>query len=515
MGVAGVVWVVSIQRFGAVSLSPTSLAPWILPPLRSRFVWYPRLSPLYSLKASPMPDVATAAATLISFNPATGEPVGEVPVTPLDQLPLIVKNARDAQRGWGALTFDQRAAILIDAGKELEADAERIGTMITHEMGKPLASGIGESKYVATSFAEELEEIGASIQSECLEDDDTITTMRYDAFGVVAAITPWNFPLLMPHQSVLPALAAGNTVILKPSEETPLVAHEYVAVLNRVLPPNVLQIVHGNELQGKALVESPVDLVVFTGSREAGKHILAEASRGLKRVILELGGKDPLIVLKGADIDAAATFAANNSFRNAGQVCVSTERIYVDQSIADEFNAALVAKGRAFVQGAGTDEGVTVGPMINARQKQHVQSQVAAAVHDGATMLLGSEEAEGNFHPLTVLDGVTHDMLIMTEETFGPVACVMRVSGDTEAVKMANDTRFGLAAAVFGESLHAEEVAGQLTAGMIGVNKGCGGAKGSPWVGAKESGYGWHSGPTGHRQFCQIRTLSRAKKKSD
>ena len=452
-----------------------------------------------------------ATETLVSMNPATGEPVGEVPVTPVDHLPQIVRDARNAQVGWAALTLEQRAELLKAAGKSLEAEAERIGTLLTNEMGKPLAEGIGETTYAATSIPEECQEIAEAIAPQTLEDEGTVTTMRFDPYGVVAAITPWNFPILMPHQAVIPALMAGNTVILKPSEETPLVAHEYVKALNAALPPNVLQIIHGDEEQGKALVESDVDLVVFTGSREAGKHILAEASNGLKRVILELGGKDPLVVLQGADIEAAAAFAARNSFRNSGQVCVSTERIYVEDAIAEEFTDALVVKAGELKQGPGTEEDVKIGPMINAGQKAHVLDQVEAAVRDGARVRFGGGEGEGNFCPITVLDEVNHEMEIMREETFGPVACVMRVSGETEAVKLANDTRFGLAAAVFGEQTQAEEVASKLTAGMIGVNQGCGGAKGSPWVGAQESGFGWHSGPTGHRQFCQVRTLSRPK----
>ena len=448
---------------------------------------------------------------LVSHDPSNGEPVGEVPMTPVDRIPQLVRTAAQAQVGWAALSLRERADILCAAGKRLEEEAERIGTILTREMGKPLAEGIGEAKYAASSIGEEAEEIIEAIAPQTLEDEHTITTMRFDPYGVVAAITPWNFPILMPHQAVIPGLMAGNTVILKPSEETPLSAHEYVSVLNEVLPPNILQIIHGDERQGKALVQSPVDLVVFTGSREAGKHILAEASGGLKRVILELGGKDPLIVLGDADIEAAAAFAARNAFRNSGQVCVSTERIYVDEKIVDEFNDALVGKAAELVQGSGMNEDTNIGPMINARQKSHVLSQVEAAVRDGAKVLFGGGEGEGNFCPITVLDGVSHDMDIMREETFGPVACVMRVSGDTEAIKLANDTRFGLAAAVFGSSEHAEEVASNLTAGMIGINRGCGGAKGSPWVGAQESGYGWHSGPSGHRQFCQVRTLSRAR----
>ena len=387
--------------------------------------------------------------------------------------------------GWAALTLEQRAELLKAAGKSFEAEAERIGTLLTNEMGKPLAEGIGETTYAATSIPEECQEIAEAIAPQTLEDEGTVTTMRFDPYGVVAAITPWNFPILMPHQAVIPALMAGNTVILKPSEETPLVAHEYVKALNAALPPNVLQIIHGDEEQGKALVESDVDMVVFTGSREAGKHILAEASNGLKRVILELGGKDPLVVLKGADIEAAAAFAARSSVPKlrtglreyrAG----STLRT----RLLKKFTDALVSKAGELKQGPGTEEGVKIGPMINAGQKAHVLDQVEAAVRDGAKILFGGGEGEGNFCPIIVLDGVNHEMEIMREETFGPVACVMRVSGETEAVKLANDTRFGLAASVFGEQSQAEEVASKLTAGMIGVNQGCGGAKGSPWVGA-------------------------------
>ena len=465
--------------------------------------------------AGPDPSLTLTPETLVSIDPATGEPVGEIETTSVDRIPQMVRDARLAQRSWGGMTLDQRAEILKSAAPRLIEEATRIGELLTREMGKPRPQGVGEATYCGRGLPDEVDAIVEALRPETLEDDRVRTTLRFDPFGVVAAITPWNFPLLMVFQSVLPALVAGNTVLLKPSEETPLVAREWVAVLNEVLPPNVLQLVIGDERQGKALVQAPIDLVVFTGSREAGKHILREAGGGLKRVILELGGKDPMVVLKDADVEAAAAFAARNSFRNAGQVCVSTERIYVDDSIVDAFTAKLVEKASAMRQGPGMDHGVDVGPMINRRQKDHVLRQIESAVRDGAKVLLGCHGAEdggdGNFVPLTVLAGVHHDMDIMREETFGPVACVMGVRSDDEAVRLANDSRFGLAACVWGEPEHAEEVAAKLTAGMIGVNQSCGGAEGSPWVGAMESGYGWHSGKYGHRQFCQIRTITRRK----
>jgi succinate-semialdehyde dehydrogenase/glutarate-semialdehyde dehydrogenase len=379
-------------------------------------------------------------------------------------------------------------------------------------MGKPLPEGKGEANHCADSLAEEVDEIVDALRPELLEDKRTRTELHFDAFGVCAAITPWNFPLLMPHQSVIPALVAGNTVLLKPSEETTIVACEYARILNEFLPPGVLTPVFGDGAQGRALVLADVNLIVFTGSRETGKRILADAGPGLKRVILELGGKDPLVVLEDADLDAAAAFAVRNSFRNAGQVCVSTERIYVDARVREPFLRRMVEKTNALKQGNPRSEGVQVGPMVHARQKAKVLAQIDQAIAAGATVLTGGEPREGNFVAPTILADVDHTMEVMREETFGPVACVQAFSTLDEAVRLANDTPFGLGAAVFGGDIaRAEEVAARINAGMVGINQGCGGADGCPWVGAKESGYGFHSGPEGHRQFAQVRVLSRQK----
>jgi succinate-semialdehyde dehydrogenase/glutarate-semialdehyde dehydrogenase len=352
----------------------------------------------------------------------------------------------------------------------------------------------------------------AALADTVREDARVRSILRYAPLGVCAAIAPWNFPILMPHQSVLPALVAGNAVLLKPSEETTLVACEYAKILNEFLPTGVLTPVFGDGTQGRALVLADVDLIVFTGSRETGKRILADAGPGLKRVILELGGKDPLVVLDDADLDAAAAFAVRNSFRNAGQVCVSTERIYVYAAIREEFLRKMADRTRALKQGNPRDEGVNVGPMVSARQKAKVVAQIDAAVAAGATLIAGGEPRDGNFVAPTILADVTHAMDVMREETFGPVACVQAFRTVDEALRLANDTPFGLGAAVFGRDLaRAEDVAARIHAGMVGINQGCGGADGCPWVGAKESGYGFHSGPEGHRQFAQVRVLSRAK----
>lgn len=218
-----------------------------------------------------------------------------------------------------------------------------------------------------------------------------------------------------------------------------------------------------------------------------------------------------MIVLKDADLDEAARFAVLNSFRNAGQVCVSTERIYVDDTVAEAFQERVQALAGEVKVGPGTEEGVRVGPMINARQRDHVLGQLEAAIRDGARVLAGGSGHHGNFVIPTVLVDVPPATPIMCEETFGPVACIARFTDEDEAVRLANGTPFGLGATVFGERAHALAVARRLDAGMIGVNKSCGGASGSPWVGAKESGYGFHSSREGHRQFTQSRVVSAPK----
>ncbi len=280
--------------------------------------------------------------------------------------------------------------------------------------------------------------------------------------------------------------------------------------MNEVLPEDVLIVVHGADEQGKAIVKSDVDMIAFTGSREAGKHIMREASDSLKRLVLELGGKDPMIVLEDAELDKAAKFAATNSFRNCGQVCVSTERIFVMEEIAEAFEKALAGIAEAMTVGDGA-AGADVGPMVNPRQRDHVLAQLESAVASGAEVVAGGTGHHDNFVTPTVLVGVTDDMEIAESETFGPVACVTRVGSVDEAVERANHTRFGLGAVVFGgDNERTNAVARRLNAGMIGVNRPINGAAGTPWVGARESGFGFHKSKDGHRQFTQTRVLTRS-----
>ncbi len=440
---------------------------------------------------------------LVSHDPATGEVVGEVEITTPAHVVAAVERARAAQAGWAALGLEGRRAVLGRAAGLIEAAVAEVADLMQREMGKPRAEAEGEVRSCGgRAMLAELDEMVEALAPEVFVSRRTRSTILRDPLGVVAAITPWNFPFSMPHWLVLPALMAGNAVVLKPSELTPLVGQRYADLLNVVLPDGVLQVVHGADEQGRALVDADVQLVAFTGSVATGKSILSASVPGLKRVLLELGGKDPLLVLDDADVPAAARFAAHNGFRNAGQVCISTERIYVHERVAEAFVEVLAREAR----------GMTVGPMVSADQRDHVLRQVQDALGAGATSVvgLGSDgEGKGNHLPPTVLINVTPEMRIASEETFGPVVCVTAVADDDEAVDLANSTEFGLGAVVFGGDLErAERVARRLDSGMVGVNRGPGGAAGTPWVGARHSGYGYHKSRDGHRQFAQTRVLS-------
>lgn len=453
-----------------------------------------------------MPEV------LESRNPLNGETVGTVDVTSTDQIPSIVGRAREAFAAWRALGLEQRAAMLKPAGETLLERAGDIGTLITREMGKTHRSSVAEVTSCGRRFSRAIDEIVDALKPEELEDKRTRSTVYYDPLGVCATISPWNYPVSMPQWMLLPALVAGNTVVFKPSEETPLSSAAYADILAMVLPPGVLEVVHGADDQGKALVAADVDLIAFTGSRGAGKHILAAAAPGMKRVILELGGKDPLIVLADADLDAAAKFALISCFENAGQMCISTERIYVDESVVADFQQKLVDLTAEWTMGDGLNDGVRMGPMVHDTQRKHVLEQLDRAVAAGARVVTGGGEHADGFVVPTILTDVASDMEVMREETFGPVACIQPFKDLDAAIGMANDSPFGLGAVVFGaDEDRAAEVGRRLDAGMIGINRSCFGATGAPWVGAKESGYGFHSSTAGHRQFAQVRVLSRGK----
>lgn len=445
-----------------------------------------------------------------SINPANGETVGEVSITSVPQIKNIVKQAHDAKHRWREIPLEERANILKQAGSKLKERADDLGELLSMEMGKPLAQGRGEVSFCGDWIQYKVDKMVSALQPETYADGGTESTTFFDPYGVAAVIAPWNYPMSMPQWMIVPSLMAGNTVILKPSEETPLIAQAYVDTLNEFLPKNVLQIIHGEDEQGKALTQSNIQFISFTGSRDVGKKILGEAAKNLTRVVLELGGKDPLIVLDDADVKAAAEYAVENGFENGGQMCVSVERVYVADEVAEEFEKEVATLASKIKIGPWNDENANMGPMINKRQRDHVISQIDQAFLSGAVSLCGGHDHPEGYVLPTVLTQVTDDMDIMKEETFGPVLAISRFTNVDDAIARANDNPYGLGAAVFGkDETRAWDVARKLESGMIGVNKSCFGAGDFMWIGAKNSGYGFHGSKEGHRQYAQRRLISK------
>ncbi|NQZ78839.1 MAG: aldehyde dehydrogenase family protein [Ekhidna sp.] len=439
---------------------------------------------------------------LVSIDPSNGEEVGHVLVTPIQEISRIVLNAKKAQKEWGRLSPQERAKFFDEIAKEVSDNAHDLTELLSREMGKDYRRASGEVRGAGYGAVHIAEEVLKAIKPV----NQMGTSINYVPLGVVAVISPWNYPLMMAVNLIIPALIAGNTVVFKPSEETPLIAEEYVKILKKYLPKNVIQIVHGDGEQGKALVESDVNMIAFTGSQAVGKDIMQRSASGLKRLVMELGGNDPMIVLEDADIERAARFAVASSFENAGQMCTSTERIYVDQRIAQEFEDEVVAIASAYKYGAWNEERINYGPIINDSQREKIIKHIEDAKEKGAKVLLGGKEHPDRYIVPTVIAEVNETMLLEQEETFGPVVSMSSVSSVGEAIRKANDSNFGLGAVVFGEK-DAGHIAENLEAGMVGINRGPGSGSG-PWVGAKQSGFGYHGTVSGHRQFTQVKVIN-------
>ncbi|MGA7828227.1 MAG: aldehyde dehydrogenase family protein [Geobacteraceae bacterium] len=442
---------------------------------------------------------------LASYDPSNGELLGEVQVTAQERIGMMVVQAHAAAKDWQALDVTRRVTLLEKAYAQVGHHINELAVLLSREMGKDICRATGEvngvvhgGPYMAHSAREALRprDIGHG------------TRLEYKPLGVVAIISPWNYPLAMANNLIAPALVAGNAVIFKPSEETPLIAQAFVEILNEILPPHLLQIIHGEGEQGQALVESDVTMIAFTGSQAVGKKIMARASGQLKRLVMELGGNDPMIVMHDADLERAARFAVASSFENAGQMCISTERIYVDERIAERFESRVAELASHYKVGPWDMADVNIGPIINAEQHRKIVKHIRDAEAKGARVVLGgSVQPERYIHPTVICD-MTPDMLLEQEETFGPLVAISRYTDIDEAIQRANSSTYGLGAVVFGGK-DAEAVADQLEAGMIGVNQGVGGSGDTPWVGAKQSGFGFHGSADGHRQFTQLRVVSR------
>jgi acyl-CoA reductase-like NAD-dependent aldehyde dehydrogenase len=439
-------------------------------------------------------------------NPATGEPLAPVACTTPEELTAIVDRARTAARAWAETSLDERAARLRAFAAALQGEAsERLAQQLSREMGKPIREARTEVRGVATRIEAFITQARLACAEETGEEGGIRVTVRWRPLGVVAVIGPWNYPVATPNNLVVSALLTGNAAVFKPSEFTPHTGALYGELLAEHLPAGLLGLVQGTGSVGAALVASAVDMVAFTGSIATGQAIMRSAATTMKRLVLELGGKDPMIVLPGADLEAAARHAAIEATRNAGQVCVAVERIIVHQDIAEAFAARVAEIVRGLQVGDPQDEATQIGPMANARQRELVLGQLARARAAGARFLVeGESRGPGFYLTPSVVVGVTPEMDLARDETFGPVVAIQVARDADEAVARANDTIYGLGASVWGPPGAATEaVADKLQVGMVGVNRGLSTAGGAPWVGWKMSGFGYTRSTAGMRQFMQ------------
>lgn len=432
------------------------------------------------------------------LDPATEGLIDTIPKGTRDDADLAVSAARAAFAGWSALSpVERRNAIRVAADK-LAAIRDEAATLFTREMGKPLAQATGEINAAIDtmrSFAELVVHLRSGQQ---MSSSGELNFQHRVARGVAACVIPWNFPIAVGLENVVPNLLVGNTVVWKPSEKTPLTSRLVAERIFDHLPPGVVNVLLGDgEGVGDPLVRhAQVDLLVFVGSERTGRRLGEICGQGLKKAILELGGKDPLIVDETVDVRAAARLAAEATYFNAGQICTSTERLYVSRRIFDAFVEALVAESRALKVGNGLAPGIQMGPLVDQLQLDLVARQVEDAVAKGATVHTGGARLPGKgfFYPPTVITGVPRESVIMAEETFGPVAPCIPFDDFDEAIAMANDSRFGLAAIVCTESApRALKAIQSLRAGMVKINAMRGKAPGatSEPFGASGLGHGY------------------------
>lgn len=318
---------------------------------------------------------------LASYDPSNGKLLGEVQVISPEKVADLVTRAQAAARSWRNLDATNRVSILEKAYVQAQSRTNELAVLLSREMGKDIRRSTGEVNWVIHGGPQMARTVREALQPRTIGRG---IRLEYTPLGVVAVISPWNYPLAMANNFIVPSLVAGNSVVFKPSEETPLIAQAFVDILNESLPQHLLQLVHGDGEQGQALVESDVNMIAFTGSQSVGKQIMARASGQLKRLVMELGGNDPMIVLHDADIERAARFAVANSFENAGQMCVSTERIYVDAQIATRFEQRVTELASCYKVGPWDMADVNVGPIINARQHQKIVEHIHDAEAKGA-----------------------------------------------------------------------------------------------------------------------------------
>ena len=433
-------------------------------------------------------------STFAVLNPATGEVAGEAPNATAADLDRAVAAARAAQPGWAALPDEERAEACRAIAAMLEANAEELARLLTLEQGKPL-NGLGSRWELGGAAAWAGYTAGLSLPVEVLQDDNAgRVELHRKPVGVVGSITPWNFPVMIAIWHMVPALRAGNTVVLKPSPLTPLATLRMVELASAVLPEGVLNVVTGDDKDfqlGAAMANhSGIDKIVFTVSTETGRHVMRAAAGSLKRLTLELGGNDAGIVLPDADPAAIAEGLFWGAFINNGQTCAALKRLYVHDSIHDQVCEALVAFAKDIPIGNGLDEASILGPIQNRMQFDKVSRMVTDAA-DRGRVLLGGAPGEGLFFPPTIVDGLTNGDMLVDEEQFGPALPVIRYSQVDEAIAAANDNPNGLGGSVWSADLDAARaVALRMECGSVWINKHGAVQPNAPFGGVKRSGMG-------------------------
>ncbi|WP_097948122.1 aldehyde dehydrogenase family protein [Streptomyces sp. ms115] len=446
----------------------------------------------------PGPAQAAAGELFAVLDPATGEAFDEAPDQRAQELDEAVRQAHEAWRSWRS-DPGARAAALLASADAVEAAGPELAPLLTREQGKPLTESSAE---IARTAARLRWFAAAAPEPRTIQDGRAVhSEIRWRSLGPVAAIVPWNFPLQLASAKFAPALAAGNTVVLKPSPFTPLATRLLGSVLSAALPEGVLTVLTGREPLGALLASHPgIRHVTFTGSVPTGRAVAAGAASGLARVTLELGGNDAAILLDDVDVERIADRLFWAAFRNCGQVCMAVKRVYAPARLHDRVVEALAARAKAVVVGAGLDEGTELGPLNNAAQLARVERYTARALADGARAAAGGHRLDrpGWFHAPTVLTDVPPDSPVVTEEQFGPVLPVLPYGSVDEAVDAANATRFGLGGSVWGTDLdRAEAVAGRLECGTAWINHHAELSLAQPFAGVKESGVGVAGGPWG------------------
>jgi acyl-CoA reductase-like NAD-dependent aldehyde dehydrogenase len=459
-----------------------------------------------------------SAESIVVRNPATLEKISTVPVAALADVKLAVERARKTQLAWSQTSTTERARLFYRLRDLLLDEGDRLADVLTAESGRPRSEVFGsELFYLCDAIGVWAKKGPQFLRPEKIRPHFPLlkfkkVTVEYTPRGVIGVISPWNFPLTMTLGEALPALMAGNAVVIKPSELTPLTAiFGAELVVKAGFPENLVQVVPGYGATGEALIDC-ADMIAFTGSVETGKKVMRRAAERLIPVSLELGGKDPMIVLKDANLDRAAGACVWGALMNSGQICTSIERVYVEAPVYQNFVDKLVERVRAIKQGASADT-VDIGCMTSEEQLKKVAAQVDEAVARGAKALTGGRrrpDLPGYYYEPTVLVDVDHSMKVMSEETFGPVIPVVKVNDAGEALRMANDSRYGLSGSIFsGDRAKALALAAEMESGSLCINDSLVSfiVADAPMGGQKQSGFGYRHGAEGIRKFCQQKTI--------